>query len=807
MDNEERGPVMTEQPENEESRRVEGTSAAAVDGGTGVEDRASKDTAASPDATEPSSRKRKVDWALEAAAMGYFVFPWRLVERDGRKCKMPCIKEWEQRATRDPAQIRAWWQLFPGANIAAAVGRSDVTVADEDNKDGQPGRATRQALESANGRLPRSRIAQTPTTGLHFHMLGATGSNAGKLGRGLDVRGSGGWIAMPGSTTPQGAYEWLACDELRPAPDWFVEFAGAPRARSASRLAEPESGWDDPADIEWARSFLAETAKPAVEGSGGDNTTFVTACFLRDRGICEETALELMAELYNKRCVDKLGQPAPWTDAGLARKVTNAFLYAKGDAGDSSAAADFPDDIDEGRESVASGAPAMTEGGLSALNRDHFVVDEGGKFRVYRWGCAQGVGSGVWTRYARQDFEALHSDRQVEFRGRATDLGAAWVKWTKRRAARVAFDPSLPVGLDEETGTLNLWTGWAVEPAPGDWGLMKRLVHEIICAGNDGHFEYAMNWMANLVQRPDRPAEVAFVMRGKKGTGKGTLGRALTDLFGAHGVCIASPGLLTGRFSSHLRECVALFADEAFGFAGNKADEGKLKQLVTEPRIMYEGKGTNAEMGPNMLHLIVASNERWVVPATPDERRFFVVDVSEAARGDKARFGEIGRQMRAGGLAAMLHELLSRGISGWHPRDDIPSTAALVEQKLHTLPPVEAWWHEALKAGELPGVAWPQGGWALVKDLVEDYAKTERALGIGGSRRQLETHFGMAMRGVLPRFDKRLVSVPQERIDLVAARAYAYLIPPLGECRAHFASAVVGDADYEWGEVDPRWMD
>ena len=56
--------------------------------------------------------------------------------------------------------------------------------------------------------------------------------------------------------------------------------------------------------------------------------------------------------------------------------------------------------------------------------------------------------------------------------------------------------------------------------------------------------------------------------------------------------------------------------------------------------------------------------------------------MNREAKGDKDRWEAINVQLRGGGLAGMLHELKRRDITGWHPRDSIPQTQALVEQKL-----------------------------------------------------------------------------------------------------------------------------
>ena len=143
------------------------------------------------------------------------------------------------------------------------------------------------------------------------------------------------------------------------------------------------------------------------------------------------------------------------------------------------------------------------------------------------------------------------------------------------------------------------------------------------------------------------------MLRGLKGTGKGTLGQILHRLFRHHAMQISNPAHFTGRFNGHLVDVLFLFVDEAF-WAGDKAGEGTLKALVTEPTIPIEPKFVNLFQTPNRLKILMASNADWVVPATADERRYFVLDVSDMPqRGDRGYFDRAApgdRRRRAAGL-------------------------------------------------------------------------------------------------------------------------------------------------------------
>ena len=81
------------------------------------------------------------------------------------------------------------------------------------------------------------------------------------------------------------------------------------------------------------------------------------------------------------------------------------------------------------------------------------------------------------------------------------------------------------------------------------------------------------------MQHPNRPAEVAVVLRGGKGSGKGIFGRWLRRMFGQHGMQVTNSSHLVGKFNLHLRDCIFLFADEAF-YAGDKQHESVLLSLI-----------------------------------------------------------------------------------------------------------------------------------------------------------------------------------------------------------------------------------
>ncbi len=349
---------------------------------------------------------------------------------------------------------------------------------------------------------------------------------------------------------------------------------------------------------------------------------------------------------------------------------------------------------------AAKGAGEDAGAAVEELNEKHFVVRLGGKVAV-----ASPIIDAV-TRKPRMDYigveglRIMYANRRVTVGDRSVALGTYWLNHPDRRQflGGVTLDPSGGPVADD---VYNLWQGFAVEPVEGSWSLMREHIFQVVCGGDRKLFAYVMGWLARMVQKPGKPGEVVLVLRGGRGTGKGVFARAIVRLLGCHGKHITNAEHLVGKHNQHLEDCIVLFADEAF-FAGDRKHESVLKGLVTEPTIMVEPKFIGAYLMPNLLHVIMASNDEWVVPAGVDERRFAVLDVTAARRNDFKYFAAIEAELASGGLEAMLHDLLAYDLKAFNVRA-VPQTTALIEQKLETLRGADAWLHDVLDRGQIDG--------------------------------------------------------------------------------------------------------
>lgn len=436
-------------------------------------------------------------------------------------------------------------------------------------------------------------------------------------------------------------------------------------------------------------------------------------------------------------------------------------------------------------------------GYVTELNEKYFVAREGGKTVVCREVYNPVLKRDELIYSTFSDFKNYYCNRIVkvgpDIEGKVVfkTLGVAWTMSKHRRQ----YDGIVMAPLKDVPNHFNLWRGFAVKSVKGSWKLMKKHIFLIICGGDKKLFIYVMGWLARMIQQPGLPGEVALVLQGEKGTGKGMLINALCIIFGQHACHVFSSKHVSGHFNGHLEDTILLFPDEAF-FAGDKASEQVLKGLITEPTIPIERKFVDLKIAPNMLHIIMASNSDWVVPAGIDERRYCVLKVSSVQKGNHGYFEALMQEIENGGLEAMLYDLQHWDISAFNVRE-VPQTPGLLEQKLQSMDPIPAWWYMKLQDGSISQCH----DWESLptKLVYQDYLETTSKMS-GQIRKANEISFGMAFAKLLP--DGWPQKKKQPKNTITQARIQHYVLPPLNECRAYFDFLIKGNIEWEVAHLE-----
>lgn len=367
-----------------------------------------------------------------------------------------------------------------------------------------------------------------------------------------------------------------------------------------------------------------------------------------------------------------------------------------------------------------------------------------------------------------------------------------WLRDTGRRQYNdIVFDPT---NNAQNKNVLNLFQGWALEPNPeASCVLILAHILEVVCSGNKVHFIYVICWLADLFQNPGRKPRVALVLKGTKGAGKDTLAAIVKLIIGKRHVAhVEKPDLLTQRFNAHLASAILVHVEEAY-WAGAADKKGVLQALITSETMTVERKGVDPVTVDSFCRIIMTTNERWVIPATNDERRYAVFEVSDARSGNTAYFDALYAEISNEGAAAFLDHLLSVNLTEFKVTQ-VPQTNALRDQKLASLSGVARFWFDLLNDGTLDI---GDGDWTKrpltvgrqhLRERYEHFIRSNKYQGepVGGQQ------FGKELREILPSLkDKRGQGDNK-------TRPYFYIIPPLKACREEFS---------HWLKQAPDWDD
>lgn len=164
------------------------------------------------------SRSTLADAALYYAARGWPVIPLKA------GTKLPATRHGVGDATTDVDKVRRWWTKRPTCNIG--ISTVGMCVIDIDAPADEPGAGWSAwcALVNRHERAwPATWEVSTPSGGAHLYFAAdGVRNSASKVARAVDVRGDGGYVVAPPSTTQAG--EYLVVSDAEPAalPPWLA---------------------------------------------------------------------------------------------------------------------------------------------------------------------------------------------------------------------------------------------------------------------------------------------------------------------------------------------------------------------------------------------------------------------------------------------------------------------------------------------------------------------------------------------------------------------------------------------------------
>ena len=207
-------------------------------------------------------------------------------------------------ATTDLDVICAWWDRWPGANVAIRTGAPGPDVLDVDARPDGDGWASLNRIKRAGLLTGARALVRTRSNGLHVYFAG-TDQPCGRLTRHhLDFKAAGGYVVAPPSFVeadtngPAGAYELLDHRPGTAVLDWgkVIALLAPPRPRRSTRPVSPLPPGELPPGVRRALEAPAPDRSAAMH-------RLVGACL---RAGMDEVAIHELAASYEP-AVSKYG--------------------------------------------------------------------------------------------------------------------------------------------------------------------------------------------------------------------------------------------------------------------------------------------------------------------------------------------------------------------------------------------------------------------------------------------------------------------------------------------------------------------
>lgn len=457
------------------------------------------------------------------------------------------------------------------------------------------------------------------------------------------------------------------------------------------------------------------------------------------------------------------------------------------------------------RKAARSARAAIMAQVTRELNQIHAVATVGGGVYIFTKKPAE-TGGTTFVLQTESDLHLKYRNKRVRLPkvgngGRvAYDVVSKSKIWIEHPQRRDIDDLVFRPGQDVPDNLHNLWEGWGVVPVHDNGEgckLIRRHCFEVLFGADETLFRWGMAWFAQMLQEPANKPGTGIVFRSDEGTGKGIFfNGVLGKILGSAYTLVNQKRYLVGNFNSVLQGKLCCIADEP-PFAGDRETAATLRSFMTEPTVYIELKKKEPYNIANPVRVVFLSNLDWVVEASKTARRFCVADVSNRYMGDRDYFDALKAEIDNGGVESFFGWLLDYNIKGVDLRSP-PVTQALVDQKIHSLDSVAAWWHDRLWSGELHGTddSLAEGVWPTTISKQRMFASYQAYCRRRNVRYPAsDAEIGKALKGW---------NIITKRLSEGGGRPWVYQLPELAEARGAFEAWIGGSLTWDG---DPEQYD
>lgn len=277
-----------------------------------------------------------------------------------------------------------------------------------------------------------------------------------------------------------------------------------------------------------------------------------------------------------------------------------------------------------------------------------------------------------------------------EFLKRFDNYFSTWSKsYDVRTFNNIVFEPYPPYKEPKHEKDLNLFYGFNqkyIEKLDININIIQPILDHIkvvLCDNNAVVYEYLLDYLACILQMPNRKNGIALVINGKMGSGKSSFFDFFgKEILGTKYFCyVNNIQDVTGQFTTQICNKLLTVLDECNTFLGNHQLFNQFKTMVTQSTIKLEAKGKDPIFINDYNNFVMISNEYHICKIEQNDRRYLCLEVNnmyaKGSASDEIRkdyFNKLNRAFNDSSVKEHFYNfLLRRDISNRY-FEDIPIT-------------------------------------------------------------------------------------------------------------------------------------
>jgi len=289
----------------------------------------------------------------------------------------------------------------------------------------------------------------------------------------------------------------------------------------------------------------------------------------------------------------------------------------------------------------------------------------------------------AWDREARRFFKLSsvqthhYADMPTGNDGGPVDPLDYLVKDAESRVLKVdsvTFWPKQPeLVMENGAVCLNTYTPPRISPRDGDATAFLQHV-DYVLNGDERAIRIMLNWLAHIVQHPDRKIRWMPLIISEEGIGKGLLLKSIAPAIGESNVRTAGDSDLLGDFNGFLIGRSLIVIPEMM-LGDRRQVMNKMNTWITDDSIPINQKGVDSFDYPNRFNMLAFSNHEDAALLSATDRRYFV-HISTAQPKSDEYYTEYADWLDNGGAEIVAHHLLNRNVTAFNPNGRAPGSVS-----------------------------------------------------------------------------------------------------------------------------------